>query len=59
MGWKIMHDYFPNCKFAANLDGGGSTRMYYKTNTMNKVATIYESYDTNRNNVDALYFVEQ
>ncbi len=59
MGWKIMHDYFPNCTFAVNLDGGGSTRMYYKTNTMTKVAKIYESYDTDRKNVDALYFVEQ
>ena len=58
-GWKIMHDYFPNCVFAANLDGGGSTRMYYKTNTMSTMAKIYESYDTNRANVDALYFVEQ
>ena len=59
MGFKIMHDYFPNCYFVSNLDGGGSTRMYYKTNTMSKVGTIYESYDKSRANVDALYFVEQ
>ena len=58
---KELHSLF-NCKVVANLDGGGSTGMFYKTNTMNEIGTIYiykRQGDCCRHIADMLYFVEQ
>lgn len=56
-----LHNMF-GCISVANLDGGGSTGMYYKTNTMNSIGTIYQykrpNESTYRQNVDILYFNE-
>ena len=46
---------YENCQFAINLDGGGSSTMYYKTNT-NTVQNIYNN--NNRKLADMVYFVE-
>jgi uncharacterized repeat protein (TIGR02543 family) len=59
---KDMHDTF-GCNIVVNLDGGGSTGMYYKTNTMSSVYSIYQykrpNETTYRAVVDILYFGEQ
>lgn len=56
-----LHNMF-NCIAVANLDGGGSTGMYYKTSSMNEIGTIYQykrpSESSYRKNVDILYFNE-
>ena len=61
-GFKELHDVF-GCNITLNLDGGGSTGMYYKTNSMSNIGTVYQykrpNESTFRNNVDILYFVEQ
>ena len=44
------------CKYAVNLDGGGSRKMYYKTNAQ---ATLTKRYGGSRLIPDLLYFVEQ
>jgi hypothetical protein len=36
-----LHNVF-NCQIVVNLDGGGSTGMYYKTKSMNSFSTIIE-----------------
>lgn len=57
---KELHDVF-GCKRVANLDGGGSSGMYYKTKGMSKVGVIYEysrASDTARVIGDMLYFTE-
>ena len=58
---KELHNLF-GCKTVVNLDGGGSTGMFYKTNTMNSIGTIYiyrRSGECCRHIADMLYFVEQ
>ncbi len=55
-----LHNLF-GCTRVANLDGGGSTGMYYKTNNMNKIGIIYEYKRPNeccRSIADMLYFIE-
>ena len=57
---KELHDIF-GCKSVANLDGGGSSGMYYKTKGMSKVGVIYEysrENDISRVIGDMLYFTE-
>lgn len=57
---KELHDIF-GCKAVANLDGGGSSGMYYKTKGMSKVGVIYEysrAGDSARVIGDMLYFTE-
>lgn len=57
---KDLHDRF-GCKIVVNLDGGGSTGMYYKTRNMSSVGVIYEykrSNDCCRVIGDMLYFTE-
>lgn len=54
---KELHDLF-GCKTVVNLDGGGSTGMYYKTKSMTSVGTIYQRVVDNRTIADMLYFVE-
>ena len=57
---KELHDMF-GCISVINLDGGGSTGMYYKTKGMSKVGVIYEYKRTNdccRVVGDMLYFTE-
>lgn len=58
-GYKQLGEYFAslNCKTALNLDGGGSTCLFYKKNsgTYTKVNTTYES----RQLSDMIYFVEK
>lgn len=57
---KELHDRF-GCKVVVNLDGGGSTGMYYKTRNMSSVGVIYEykrSNDCCRVIGDMLYFTE-
>lgn len=57
---KELHDMF-GCIAVINLDGGGSTGMYYKTKGMSKVGVIYEYKRTNdccRVVGDMLYFTE-
>ncbi len=65
---KELHDLF-GCKIVVNLDGGGSTGMYYKTKSMTDVGTVYQynapdeccgsqcNYKC-RSIADMLYFVE-
>ena len=57
-----LHNLF-GCKIAINMDGGGSSGMYYKTSTMTSAGTIREytrgSETTHRDIVDILYFVEK
>ena len=59
-----LHRYMHNtlgCSAVANLDGGGSTAMYYKTGSMSSTSKIYKYTrpdDPNRQIVDILYFVE-
>lgn len=56
---KELHDLF-GCKIAVNLDGGGSSGMYYKTNKMSSIGEVYEyPRDRGRKLADMLYFVEQ
>lgn len=54
---KKLHDMF-GCKSVANLDGGGSSGIYYKNNSMSTISSIYQ-YDSNRVVADMLYFVEK
>ena len=58
---KQMHDDF-GCKTVVNMDGGGSTGMYFKTSSMSGVNAIYQykrpSETTYRSVVDILYFGE-
>ena len=57
---KELHDVF-GCKVVVNLDGGGSSGMYYKTKGMSKVGVIYEYSRANDNArviADMLYFTE-
>ena len=44
------------CKFAVNLDGGGSRKLYYKTNAQ---TTMTKRFGGSRLIPDMLYFVEQ
>ena len=44
------------CKYAVNLDGGGSRKLYYKTNTQ---GTMTKRFGGGRLIPDMLYFVEQ
>ena len=44
------------CKYAVNLDGGGSRKLYYKTNTQ---ASMTKRFGGSRYVPDMLYFVEQ
>ncbi len=53
-----LHNMF-DCKIVVNLDGGGSTGMYYKTKSMSDVSTIYQRQVDNRSIGDMLYFVEE
>lgn len=58
---KDMHDLF-GCKIVVNLDGGGSTGMYYKTKSSSSISKIYQYNrpdETGRRVGDMLYFVEQ
>lgn len=66
---KELHDMF-GCKTISNLDGGGSTGMYYKTKSMSDVSTVYQYTAPNeccrascnnkcRSISDMLYFVEE
>ncbi len=58
---KIMHDMF-GCIAVINMDGGGSTGMYYKTpnSSINRIYSYKRpSESQERNIVDTLYFVEQ
>lgn len=45
-----------NCKVGYNLDGGGSRKLYYKTNVMSEAKKIYGG---GRSVPDMMYFVEQ
>ncbi|MBO7078273.1 MAG: phosphodiester glycosidase family protein, partial [Bacilli bacterium] len=65
---KELHDLF-GCKTVVNLDGGGSTGMYYKTKSMTDVGTVYQYNNPAeccgakcnyrcRSVADILYFVE-
>ena len=55
---KEMQDRF-GCRKVVNLDGGGSTRLYYKYNNMSSIRNMYKSArDPERKIVDTLYFVE-
>lgn len=57
---KELHSMF-GCTIVSNLDGGGSSGMYYKTKGMSKVGVIYEYKRPNdccRVIGDMLYFTE-
>jgi hypothetical protein len=62
---KELHDVF-GCKVVMNLDGGGSTGLYYKTMSMSYIGTVYEYHRPGascpgskcRTVGDMLYFVE-
>ena len=57
---KELHDMF-GCNTVINLDGGGSTGMYYKTRNMERVGVVYEYKKPNepiREIGDMIYFVE-
>lgn len=55
---KELHDLF-GCKTVINLDGGGSTGMYYKTKSMTQIGTVFQRKVDNRSIADMLYFVEK
>ncbi len=55
---KELHDEF-GCVRVANLDGGGSSGMYYKNNIQNSFNKVYEVNKDDRIIADMLYFVEQ
>ena len=57
-----LHNMF-NCQMAVNLDGGGSTGMYYKTKSMGAFSQVFQRVNPNEINKprsigDMLYFVE-
>lgn len=58
----LLHDTF-GCTAVANLDGGGSVGMYYKTNSMSRIDSIYQykrpSESNYRDVADILYFREK
>jgi len=57
-----LHSYF-NCRVTINMDGGGSSGMYYKTSAMSSTGTVREykrgNEASHRDIVDVLYFIEQ
>ena len=53
-GKKLKNTF--NCRAAYNLDGGGSRKLYYKTNTMLEPVKVFGG---NRAIPDMMYFVEQ
>lgn len=54
-----LHKLF-NCRTVVNLDGGGSSAMFYKTNKMSNAETIrFIDKGDNRYLADMLYFAEQ
>ena len=53
-----LHNLF-NCRAVVNLDGGGSSALYYKTNSMSSIGSIRVIEKDNRSIADMLFFAEQ
>ncbi len=58
-----LHNMF-GCQAAVNIDGGGSTGLYYKNRSMPAISNIYQYVKPEEKNkprevADMLYFVEQ
>ena len=51
--------YYFGCRIGANLDGGGSARLYHKNSNSGATSIWVNNSDRNRNIADILYFVEQ
>ena len=55
---KELHNMF-GCTIVVNLDGGGSSGMYYKLRGSNSMSSVYQYTKDSRTIADILYFIEQ